>query len=95
MDQESGLNGKLSRDLEVDELLEMLQKGAPAFETAHSVFELGQTIEKLTTAMRHVAHRQATLEDQVRITADKLTKIVESLEKALQPKEPGSQRTCS
>jgi non-homologous end joining protein Ku len=79
---------KISRDLEVDELLEMLQKGAPAFETAHSVFELGQTIEKLITAMRHVAHRQATLEDQANIMTRNVTNLVESLEKALQPKEP-------
>ena len=82
---------KISRDMEVDELLEMLQKGAPAFETAHSVFELGQTIEKLIIAMRHVAHRQAPLEDQVKITTDNLTKVVDSLQKAMQPKEPAPQ----
>jgi len=77
--------------MEVDELLEMLQKGAPAFETAHTVLELNQTVEKLIRVLQHVAFRQATLEDQVKIMTDNLTKLVDSLQKVMQSREPAPQ----
>ena len=83
---------KISRDMEVDELLEMLQKGAPAFETAYSVTELNQTVEKLISVMKHVAVRQATLEDQAAAVTKSVTKLLDALEKAMQQKESTPQK---
>ena len=78
---------KISRDLEVEELVEMLQKGAPAFETAYSMLELNQTVGKMIRALQHVAVRQATLEDQMNSMTKSVTELVDSLTKLMQPKE--------